>query len=75
MAESSGVSGILGAEPETPVECSVPEAGLDPTAAALVAVAAKSEADNFRVADHSETNLVVYQPRKENRNAPLVADL
>jgi tetratricopeptide (TPR) repeat protein len=43
MAESGGVSGILGAEPEAPVERSVPEAALDPTAAALAAEAAKSD--------------------------------
>ena len=43
MAESGGVSGILGAEPESPVEGSVPETGLDPTAAALAAEAAKSD--------------------------------
>jgi tetratricopeptide (TPR) repeat protein len=42
MAESGGVSGILGAEPEAPVEGSVPETVLDPTAAALAAEAAKS---------------------------------
>src|ERR1700722_12303614 len=43
MAESGGVSGILGAEPEASVEGSVPETGLDPTAAAFAAEAAKSD--------------------------------
>jgi len=41
MAESGGVSGILGAEPDAPVEGPVPETTLDPTAAALAAEAAK----------------------------------
>ena len=41
MAESGGVSGILGAEPEGSVEGSAPETALDPTAAALAAEAAK----------------------------------
>jgi tetratricopeptide (TPR) repeat protein len=41
MAESGGISGLLGAEPEAPVEGSVPEIVLDPTAAALAAEAAK----------------------------------
>ena len=40
MAESGGISGILGAEPEAAVEGSVPETGLDPAAAALAAEAA-----------------------------------
>jgi len=43
MGESGGVSGILGAEPETSVEGSVPETALDPTAAALAAEATKSD--------------------------------
>ncbi|MGA2565019.1 MAG: hypothetical protein ABSF96_15835, partial [Steroidobacteraceae bacterium] len=43
MAESGGVSGILGAEPEAPVEGSVPETGLDPTAAAIAAKAAETD--------------------------------
>jgi len=43
MAESGGVSGILGADTESPVEGSVPETVLDPTAAALAAEAAKSD--------------------------------
>jgi hypothetical protein len=36
-------SGILGAEPEAPVEGSVPETGLDPTAAAIAAKAAETD--------------------------------
>ncbi|MGA2366779.1 MAG: hypothetical protein ABSG12_14955, partial [Steroidobacteraceae bacterium] len=43
MAESGGVSGILGTESEASVEGSVSETGLDPTAAALAAEAAKSD--------------------------------
>ena len=44
MAESGGVSGILGTESETPAELSIPETltQLDPTAAALAAEASKS---------------------------------
>jgi tetratricopeptide (TPR) repeat protein len=41
MAESGGVSGILGAEPEPPVEGSAPESALDPAAAALAMEGAK----------------------------------
>ena len=41
MAESGGVSGILGAEPEGSVEGSVPEVALDPIAAVLAAEATK----------------------------------
>jgi hypothetical protein len=43
MAESGGVSGILGAEPEPPVEGAVPETTLDPTAAAIAAKAAETD--------------------------------
>jgi hypothetical protein len=45
MAESGGVSGILGTESETPAELSIPETltQLDPTAAALAAEASKSD--------------------------------
>jgi tetratricopeptide (TPR) repeat protein len=43
MAESGGVSGILGAEPEAATEGSLAETALDPTAAALAAEAAKSD--------------------------------
>src|ERR1700685_4181155 len=43
MAEARGVSGILGADTESPAEGSAPETQLDPTAAALAAEAAKSD--------------------------------
>src|ERR1700685_3329358 len=43
MAESGGISGILGGDDETSVEGTVPESPLDPTAAALAAEAAKSD--------------------------------
>jgi len=43
MAESGGISGILGAEPDAPVEGSVPETALDPTAAAIAAKAAETD--------------------------------
>jgi hypothetical protein len=43
MAESGGVSGILGGEPEALIEGSVPESTLHPTAAVLAAKAAKSD--------------------------------
>jgi tetratricopeptide (TPR) repeat protein len=43
MAESRGVSGMLGADTESPAEGSTPETQLDPTAAALAAEAAKSD--------------------------------
>jgi tetratricopeptide (TPR) repeat protein len=43
MAESGGISGILGGDAETSVEGTVPESPLDPTAAALAAEAAKSD--------------------------------
>ncbi len=43
MAESGGISGILGADTESPADASVPENVLDPTAAALAAEAAKSD--------------------------------
>jgi tetratricopeptide (TPR) repeat protein len=45
MAESAGVSGILGTDSESPAEVSTPEApsGLDPTAAAMAADAAKND--------------------------------
>ena len=43
MAESGGVSGILGADAEAPAEGSVADIALDPTAAALAAEGAKSD--------------------------------
>jgi tetratricopeptide (TPR) repeat protein len=43
MAESGGVSGILGPDAEPPVEGSVAESPVDPTAAALAAEAAKND--------------------------------
>jgi len=50
MAESSGISGILGAEPEASGEGSVTETGLDPTAAALAAEAVKCDPELARKA-------------------------
>src|SRR5580698_7617795 len=43
MAESGGVSGILGAEAEAPTEGLAAETALDPTAAALAAEAVKCD--------------------------------
>ena len=43
MAESGGISGILGADTESPADASVPETGLDPTAAAIAAKAAETD--------------------------------
>src|ERR1700733_3448238 len=43
MAESGGVSGILGADAEAPAEGPAAESALDPTAAALAAEEAKSD--------------------------------
>jgi tetratricopeptide (TPR) repeat protein len=50
MAESGGISGILGAEPEASNEGSVTETGLDPTAAALAAEAVKFDPELARKA-------------------------
>lgn len=61
MAESGGVSGVLGTDSESPAEGSIPETPtpLDPTAAALAAEAAKSNpelalqaSDYFRRQSH-----------------------
>jgi tetratricopeptide (TPR) repeat protein len=64
MAESGGVSGILGAEPEAAVEGSVPETALDPIAAAVAAEATKFDPELIRKAGvyfDKQTHLVEVQ--------------
>jgi hypothetical protein len=43
MAESGGISGILGADSESPAEGAPPETALDATAAALAVEAARGD--------------------------------
>ncbi len=50
MAESAGVSGILGTDGESPAEGALPETGLDATAAALAAEAARGDPELAREA-------------------------